>query len=134
MTLNNKKILTVVLEYDFFRDISEERRQKMLATDYVEWRVYIPREQQENLTDFEKERLEGFMVTETPPVKVKTFSKKELFPSEMFDKKELYPPEMPVLVDLKKQEKFDKKVERKRLKRIVPRKIGKVNTKKKGGR
>ena len=120
---NNKKIFAVILEYDFFRDMSEERRQKMLETDSVEWRVYIPREKQDRLTDFEKERLEGFVITDTPPVKVRTFSKKELFPAEL-----------PVLIDAKKQEKFNKKAERKRLKRSVPLKIGRVNTKKMGRR
>ena len=120
---NNKKIFAVILEYDFFRDMSEERRQKMLETDSVEWRVYIPREKQDRLTDFEKERLEGFVITDTPPVKVRTFSKKELFPTEV-----------PVLRDAKKQEKFNKKAERKRLKRSVPLKIGRVNTKKMGRR
>ncbi len=121
MTLNNKKIIAVVMEYDFFKDMSEERRQKMLATDDVEWRVYIPRKRQDSLTEPEKKRLEGFVITDVAPVKVHTYKKEELFV-----------PEMPMLIDRKKQEKFDKRAERKHLKRSVPLKIGKVNTKKMG--
>ncbi len=118
----NKKIFAMILEYDFFKDISEERRLKMLEHKDVEWRVYIPREKQSSLTEQEKSRLEGFVITEVPPVKVRTYDEKDLFSFEV-----------PVLIDRKKQEKFDRKAERKRLKRSIPLKIGVINTKKKGG-
>ena len=119
----NNKVFAVIMEYDFFKDISEERRLKMLEYKDVEWRVYIPREKQSSLTEQEKSRLEGFVITDVQPVKVRTYDEKDLFPHEV-----------PVLIDRKKQEKFDKKAERKRLKRSVPLKIGIINTKKKGGR
>ncbi len=119
----NNKVFAVILEYDYFKTVSEERRQKMLAEKRVEWRVYIPKEQKKSLTEYEKQRLEGFVITDVQPVKVR-----------IYDKKDLFPPEMPIIIDRKKQEKFDKRAERKRLKRNIPLKIGTVNTKKKGGR
>lgn len=119
----NKKIFAVIIEYDFFRDVSEERRLKMLEQANVEWRVYIPKEQRERLSEYEKQRLEGFVITDVPPVKV-----------QIYDKENFFPPEVPVIIDRKKQEKFDKRAERKRLKRSIPLKIGVINTKKKGGR
>ena len=119
----NKKIFAVIIEYDFFRDVSEERRLKMLEQANVEWRVYIPKEQRERLSEYEKHRLEGFVITDVPPVKVR-----------IYDKEDFFPPEVPVIIDRKKQEKFDKRAERKRLKRSIPLKIGVINTKKKGGR
>lgn len=119
----NKKVFAVILEYDFFKDVSEERRLKMLEHKDVEWRVYIPREKQNHLTEQEKAHLEGFVITDVPPVKIR-----------IYDEKDLFPHEVPVLIDRKKQEKFDRKAERKRLKRSIPLKIGTINTKKKGGR
>ena len=119
----NNKVFAVILEYDYFKTVSEERRQKMLAEKRVEWRVYIPKEQKEHLREYEKQRLEGFVITDVQPVKVR-----------IYDKKDLFPPEIPIIVDRKKQEKFDKRAERKRLKRSIPLKIGVINTKKKGGR
>lgn len=119
----NKKIFAVIIEYDFFRDVSEERRLKMLEQANVEWRVYIPKEQRERLSEYEKQRLEGFVITDVLPVKV-----------QIYDKEDFFPPEVPVIIDRKKQEKFDKRAERKRLKRSIPLKIGVINTKKKGGR
>ncbi len=135
--MNNNKIFAVILEYDFFKTMSEERRLKMLAEKQVEWRVYISKEQREHLNEHEKQRLEGFVITDIQPVKVRMYDKKDLFPSEkpvLIDEKDLFPSEKPVLIDEKKQEKFYKKAERKRLKRSIPLKIGAVNTKKKGGR
>lgn len=123
MPNTDKKIFAVILDYDDFRNMSEERRLKMLAENKVEWRVYIPHEIQEKLTEYETKQLEGFVITDVPPVKVR-----------IFDKKDLFPKEVPELIDSKKQEKFTKREDRKRFKRSIPLKIGRVNTKKKGGR
>jgi len=123
MENKNKKIFAVIIEYDDFKDISEERRLKMLKENRVEWRIYIPPEKLDKLTEYEIKKLEGFAITGIPPIKIRTFVGKDLFPKEE-----------PVLIDFKKQEKFKKRAEKKRLKRSVPLKIGIINTRKKGGR
>lgn len=122
---SEKKIIAFVVEYGDFLKLPEEKRQKMRAEKRVEWRVYIPRERADLLTPAEMEQLNGFKITHIEPVKIRTFSPKEMFP---------VPKEMPVLIDTEKQSKHEKRAERQRLKRMVPLKIGVVNNKRKGGR
>lgn len=122
---NNKKIFAIVLEYDDFIKLPEEKRRKMLAEERVEWRVYIPREKVDFLTPKEREQLKGFKITHMEPLKIRTFSPKEMFPE---------PKEIPVLIDNEFKSKHDKRAERRRLKRMVPLKMGVINTKRKGGR
>ena len=119
------KIFAIILEYSDFIKIPEEKRRKMLAEERVEWRVYIPREKGNLLSAEEREQLEGFKITHVEPLKVRTFSSQEMFP---------VPKEIPVLIDTEKQSKHEKRAERQRLKRMVPLKMGVVNSKRKGGR
>ena len=125
MSNTDKKIFAVILDYDDFRNMSEERRLKMLEHKDVEWRVYIPREKVDSLTPKEREQLKGFKITHTEPIKIRTYTAKELF---------TMPKETPVLIDNEFKSKHDKRAERQRLKRSIPLKIGIVNTKRKGGR
>jgi len=125
MSNTDKKIFAVILDYDDFRNMSEERRLKMLEHKDVEWRVYIPREKVDFLTPKEREQLNGFKITHIEPIKIRTYTAKELF---------TMPKETPVLIDNEFKSKHDKRAERQRLKRSIPLKIGVINTKKKGGR
>ena len=125
MSNTDKKIFAVILDYDDFRNMSEERRLKMLEHKDVEWRVYIPREKVDFLTPKEREQLKGFKITHIEPIKIRTYTAKELF---------TMPKETPVLIDNEFKSKHDKRAERQRLKRSIPLKIGVINTKKKGGR
>ena len=122
---NKKKIYAFVVEYSDFLKLPEEKRQKMLAYEQVEWHVYIPREKIDSLTPEEREQLKGFKITGIEPIKIRTFTAKEVFPEQR---------EISVLINSEFKSKHDKKAEHKLLKRNVPLKIGTVNTKRKGGR
>lgn len=123
----NKKIVAVIVEYDDFKRLSDEMRQKLLAEEHIEWRVYIPQEKMEKLTEDEKKGLDGFVVTHERPVKVKIFTPEDLFPKEI---------EAPVLIDREKLEKSFKEKHRQYSRPPAPRKIynRNFNSHKKGGR
>lgn len=125
--MQNDKIMAVILEYDYFLKLSEEKRQKLLAEERVEWRVYIPKEKSELLTTEEKERLEGFVITHIKPIEVKEYSAEDLFPNEI---------EAPVLIDRENLEKSFKEKHRQMSRPPAPRKIYNLNfnSRKKGGR
>lgn len=123
--MEEKKVFAIILDYEYFKKLPEEKIEKMLAEKRVEWRIYIPREKADMLTPQEREKLHGFKITHMEPLKVRTFTAKEIFPK---------PTEIPVLIDNEKKSKYEKRSERKRLKRLVPLKMGVVNTKKKGCR
>ncbi|MBR1825848.1 MAG: hypothetical protein IJ770_04600 [Alphaproteobacteria bacterium] len=125
--MQENKIIAAILEYDDFKKLSPEQRQKLLAEERVEWRVYIPKENAEKLTDAEKKELEGFVITDKQPVKVKVYTSEDLFPKKI---------ELPVLIDREKLEKSFKEKHRQMSRPPTPRKIfnRNFNSHKKGGR
>ncbi len=127
--MQNDKIMAVILEYDYFLKLSEEKRQKLLAQERVECRVYIPKEKSELLTTEKKERLEGFVITHIKPIEVKEYSAEDLFPKEI-------PEILPTIEDNKKIEQTFKKKHYQKSRPPAPRKIynRNFNTHKKGGR
>lgn len=125
--MENGKIFAVVIKYDDFNKLSEERRQKMLAEERVEWRVYIPREKMDSLTEDEKKELAGFVITHEEPIKIRTTMPQDLFPKEI---------KAPVVIDREKFEKSINKEYREMSRPPAPRKIynRNFNSHKKGGR
>ena len=125
--MEKSKVFAVIIDYDDFKKLSEEKRQKLLAEERVDWRVYIPRENMEKLSENEKKSLAGFTVTNEPPVKVKIHTPEDLFPKEI---------EAPVLIDREKLEKSFKEKHQRMSRPPAPRKIynRNFNSRKKGGR
>lgn len=125
--MKQNKIMAIVVEYDDFKKLPEEKRQKMLSEERVEWRVYIPRENMEKLSEDEKKCLAGFTVTNEPPVKVKIHTPEDLFPKEI---------EVPVVINRENLEKSFKEKHREMSRPPAPRKIynRNFNSRKKGGR
>ena len=121
------KVFTVIIDYDDFKKLPEEKRQKLLAEERIDWRVYIPRENMEKLSEDEKKCLAGFTVTNEPPAKVKIYTPEDLFPKEI---------EAPVVTDSEKLEKSFKEKHREMSRPPAPRKIynRNFNSRKKGGR
>ena len=125
--MEQNKIMAIVVEYEDFKKLPEEKRQKMLSEERVEWRVYIPRENMEKLNEDEKKCLAGFIITHEKPVKVKIHTSEDLFPKEI---------EVPVVIDREKLEKSFKEKHREISRPPAPRKIynRNFNSRKKGGR
>lgn len=123
--MEKNKIMAVILEYDDFKKLPEEKRQKLLAEERVEWRVFIPRAKLDLLSEDEKKQLKGFVITDVKPLEVKRFTPEDLFPKEL-----------PVLIDREKLEKSFKEKHRQFSRPPAPRKIynSNFNSHKKGGR
>ena len=122
--MEQNKEIGIIITYEDFLKISDEMKQKMLYNQQVEWFVYIKKDQYEQLSEIEKQKLEGFKLTEQEPLRLKRPNINRIF--EIIQKPEIVFME-PISKDLKKQH-------RKNSKPYVPRTIGKVCSQKKGGR
>ena len=121
--MNDNKPVKVFITYDNFLKIPDEIKQEMADNDSIEFLIYIKEEKFAQLSEEDKQKMEGFEITQTEPLRKLVCQPKEMF------LKSLSP-----LPDIKVLEKSFKEKHRKQSKPYVPKVIGKVWSKKRGGR
>lgn len=122
--MSQNKEIGIIIYYEDFLKISDETKQKMLTNPQVEWFISIKNEKYEQLSEEEKQNLDGFRLTEQEPLRVKKPDMKMIFEKM----------EVPETISIQQIGKEIKERQRKRSKPYVPKIIGNVCTKKKGGR
>lgn len=121
--MNDNKPVKIVIAYDDFVKISDEIRQEMAGNDSIDFLIYIKEEKFAQLSAEDKQKIEGFEITQKEPLRKSVCQPKEMF------LKSLSP-----LPEIKVLEKSFKEKHRKQSKPYVPKVIGKVWSKKRGGR
>ena len=122
--MSQNKEIGIIILYEDFLNISDETKQKMLENQQIEWFISIKKDKYEQLSDEEKQNLKGFKCTEREPLRVKKPDVNKIFENI----------KVPVTVSVKQIERDFKEKHKKHSKPYVPLKIGKICTKKKGGR
>lgn len=118
------KKLGIIIDYEDFLKVSDEVKQEMLSHQQVEWFISIKEDKYKQLSDAEKAQIEGFRRTEQEPLRTGRPRTREIFELNKY----------PKIIDIKQIEKTMKEEHKKRSKPFVPSVIGKVCSKKKGGR
>ena len=122
--MTEDKKVGIIIDYEDFLKISDEVKQEMLSYQEVELVIYIKNNKYEQLSDVEKAQIEGFRRTEQEPLRIKVPKEQEILELNKY----------PKIIDIKQIEKTMKEEHKKRSKPFVPSVIGKVCSKKKGGR
>ena len=124
--MSQNKEVGIIIYYEDFLKISDEMKQKMLANQQIEWFVSIKKDKYEQLSKEEKQNLNGFKCTEHEPLRKKIPDVNKLF--------ELVKMPENVSVEIMQIEKDLKQKHKKQSRPYVPKIIGNVCSKKKGGR
>ena len=122
--MNQNKKIGIIIDYEDFLKISDEKKQEMLECQYIEWFVFIKKDRYDQLSEEEKQKLEGFKCTEREPLRIKKVDMNKIFEIKEF----------PKLPNTKYIEAEMKEKHKKKSKPYVPLKMGIICTKKKGGR
>lgn len=122
--MSQSKTIGIIVDYEDFLKISDEMKQKMLNNQEIEWLIYIKKDKYEQLSEEKRQELNGFRLTEQAPLRVKKPNIDRIFENIKVNE--------PIVIQ--QIEKDIKEKQRKRSKPYVPKNIGTVCTKRKGGR
>ena len=119
--MNDKKVVKAIIHYKDFLALKEEQIRDMLQNEYVEFLIFIKKEDYRRLNDAEKKKLYGFRRTEKEPLKVQIAVTEKLF-------------ELPTRIEIRPQTFSEK--HKKTPKPYAPKNIinKNFNSRKKGGR
>lgn len=121
--MNDNKPVKVIINYEDFVKISDEIKQQMADNESMEFLVYIKEEKFAQLSEEDKQKIEGFEITQTEPLRKPVCQPKEMFLKSLSTAAPKYI----------NPESFKEK-HRKQSKPYVPKVMGKVWSKKRGGR